>query len=92
MNRMLASILLGLAALIAVSLAAALFLFAYLKGRVRRSTVLLTAAFVAMMGGTIAAGGATGAFALGPMAVPFGVFLMLAAAVNGVLAYQASKR
>jgi hypothetical protein len=89
---MLASILIGLAALVAVSLAAALFLFAYLKGRVRRSTALLAAIAGMAIGGTIAVGGTLGSFPLGPMAVPFGVFLMLAAAINGVLAYQASKR
>ena len=89
---MLASILIGLAALIAVSLAAALFLFAHLRGRVRRSTALVVAIAGMAIGGTIAAGSALGGFAFGPMAVPFGVFLMLAAAVNGLLAYQASKR
>jgi hypothetical protein len=88
---MLTSILIGLAALVAVSLSAALFLFAHLKGRIRRSTVLSVAAAAVTIGGAIAISGAMGSLAFGPMAVPFGVFLTLAGGINGLLAYQASK-
>ena len=89
---MLASILIGLTALVAVSLSSALFLFAHLTGRIRRSTTLTAAALAATVGGALAGSGAIGSAVFGPMAVPFGVFLMLAAGVNGLLAYQASKR
>lgn len=88
---MLASILIGLAALIAVSLTSALFLLAHLKGRISRSTALAAAVVTMMLGAAIAGTSALGSGALGPMAVPFGVFLMLGAGINGLLAYQSSK-
>jgi hypothetical protein len=88
---MLVSILIGLAALVAVSLSSALFLFAHLTGRVRRSTALMTAVAAMTIGGTVAGSGAMGSAIFGHMAIPFGVFLMLAATINGLLAYQASK-
>ncbi len=88
---MLASILIGGSALLAVSLSAALLLFAHLTGRVRRSTALGVAAAALAIGATIAGSRALGSSVCGPMAVPFGVFLMLAAGVNGVLALQTRK-
>ncbi|HEV8390129.1 MAG TPA: hypothetical protein VGQ35_09815 [Dongiaceae bacterium] len=88
---MLASILIGVAALVAVCLSFALFLFAHLTGRVRRSTALRVAILGVALGACVAGGGFIGNGAFGPMAVLFGVFLMLAAGINGVIAYQASK-
>jgi hypothetical protein len=88
---MLASILIGLAALVAVSLSSAFLLFAHLTGRIRRSTALTVAVSVVAIGGTLAAAGMMEGFLLGHLATPIGVFLMLAAGVNGLLAYQASK-
>ncbi|HSE75928.1 MAG TPA: hypothetical protein VLB05_15525 [Dongiaceae bacterium] len=83
---MLASILIGLAVLIAVSSAAALLLFAHLTGRVRRATALAAAAAAMIAGAALA-----WSDALGPMAVPAGVFLMLAAGINGFLVLQSPK-
>lgn len=92
---MLAAILIGGAELVAISLAAALLLFAHLTGRLRRATALVVAAGAGILGLGIAAGGALGGAlggpALEPMATPFGVFLALAAAINGLVAYQARK-
>jgi hypothetical protein len=87
---MLASILIGSVALTAVSSAAALLLFAHLTGRVRRSTALIAAAAAMTAGAGLAYAGAADGFALGPMAVPVGVFLMLAAGINGFLVLQAA--
>lgn len=86
---MLASIVIGGAALVAVCLAAALFLFAHLTGRVRRVTALGAATVAAAAGATLAGASAMGCLLFGPMAVPLGVFVMLAAGINGFLAYQA---
>jgi hypothetical protein len=88
---MLASILIGSAALIGVSSAAALLLFAHLTGRVRRSTALIAATAAMTTGAGLAYGGASDGFTLGPMAVPVGVFLMLAAGINGFLVLRAPK-
>ena len=88
---MIASILIGIAALVAVCLCFALLLFAHLTGRVRRSTVLRVAVLGIALGACVAGNGLVGGAALGPMAVPFGVFLMLAAAINGLIALQAPK-
>jgi hypothetical protein len=86
---MLASILIGSAALLAVSLSAALFLFAHLTGRISRSTALGVAAIAVMSGATLAGSGLMGYVMFGRSVVPFGVCLMLAAGINGLLAYQA---
>jgi len=83
----------------AVSLSSALFLFAHLTGRVRRSTVLVAAAIVLLTNmGLVADGTLPGlvpgfgiGFGLGRIAVPIGVFLMLAAGINGLLALQSAK-
>jgi hypothetical protein len=80
---MLAAILIGSAALIAVLSASALLLFAHLTGRVRRSIALAAAATAVIAGAALACSGA-----LGSMAVPVGVFLMLAGAIDGLLVLQ----
>ena len=89
MDPMLTSILIGAAALVAVCLCFSLFLFAHLTGRVRRATALRVAIFGVVLGASVAGSGVIGNAAFGPMAVPFGVFLMLAAGISGLLAYQA---
>ena len=86
---MVLSILIGGAALLAVSLSAALLLFAHLTGRIRRSTALGVATIAAVAGATLACGGLMGCAVLGRSIVPLGVCLMLAAGLNGFLAYQA---
>lgn len=88
---MLASILIGGAVLLTVSLCAALLLFAHLTGRVRRSTALRVAVFGVALGTSITANGILGNAALGPMSIPFGVFLMVAAGISGLLVYQAPR-
>jgi hypothetical protein len=88
---MLASILIGLTALVIVLLSSALLLFAHLTGRIRRSTALTVAVSVVAIGAALAAAGTMEGFLLGQLATPIGVFLMLAAGVNGLLVYQASK-
>ena len=88
---MLASILIGGAELLAVLLSSALCLFAHLKGRVRRCTVLGIAALALTAGAAIAGSSLLGLILFGRTAVPFGVSLMLAAGINGFLAYQARK-
>jgi hypothetical protein len=88
---MLASILIGLAALIAVSSASALLLFAHLTGRVRRSTALGVAAAAMTAGAALVYSDTVEGFALASMAVPVGVFLILAAGINGFLVLQSAK-
>jgi hypothetical protein len=88
---MLASILIGSAALVAVSLSSAFFLYAHLTGRIRRSTALTVAVSIIAIGGTLAVAGAVDGFLFGRMATLIGVFLMLAAGINGFLVLQASK-
>lgn len=96
---MLASVLIGSTALMAVSLSSALVLFAHLTGRVRRSTVLVAATIALLTGmGLVADGALPGlvpgfgiGFGLGRIAVPIGVFLMLAAGINGFLVLQSPK-
>lgn len=88
---MLISILIGAAALVAVCLCFALFLFAYLTGRVRRGTALRVSALGVALGAAVAANGILGGAAFGPMSIPFGVFLMVAAGIAGLLVYQAPK-
>jgi uncharacterized transporter YbjL len=85
---MLAAILIGSAALIAVLSASALLLFAHLTGRIRRSTALGVAAAAMTAGAALAYAGGIEGFALGPMAVPVGVFLMLAGGIDGLLVLQ----
>jgi len=86
---MLASILIGGAALLTVSLSAALLLFAHLTGRVRRSTALAVAALALAIGAAIAGGGLMELLLFERTMVPLGVALMLAGAINGFLAYRA---
>ena len=88
---MLTSILIGAAALVAVCLCFSLFLFAHLTGRVRRATALRVAVLGVALGTAVAANGILGSAAFGPMSIPFGVFLMVAAGISGLLAYQSSK-
>jgi hypothetical protein len=88
---MLISILIGAAALVAVCLCFSLFLFAYLTGRVRRATALRVSALGVALGASVTANGLIGSAAFGPMSIPFGVFLMVAAGIAGLLVYHAPK-
>jgi hypothetical protein len=88
---MLAFILAGSAALIAVLSASALLLFAHLTGKVRRSSALALAVAAMAGGAGLAAAGTTEGFVLGPLAVPVGVFMMLAAGVNGFVMLASPK-
>lgn len=88
---MLTSILIGAVALVAVCLCFSLFLFAHLTGRVRRATALRVAALGVALGASVTGHGVLGSAAFGPMSIPFGVFLMVAAGIAGVLVYQAPK-
>jgi hypothetical protein len=88
---MLESILIGGAELLAVSLSSALCLFAHLKGRLRRSIALGIAALALTIGAAIASSGLLGFPLLGHTAVPFGVSLILAAGINGLVIFQSSK-
>ncbi|HET6158131.1 MAG TPA: hypothetical protein VFE34_07300 [Dongiaceae bacterium] len=87
---MLAPILIGFAAWIAVSIGSALLLFAHLTGRIRRATALSMAGGAVLVGGAIAGSSAMDLVPFGPMAIPFGVFLVLAAGINGLLACGAT--
>jgi hypothetical protein len=87
---MLISILIGAAALVTVCLCFSLFLFAHLTGRVRRATALRVSALGVALGASVTANGILGS-AFGPMSIPFGVFLMVAAGIAGLLVYQAPK-
>lgn len=88
---MLASILIGGAALLTVSLSAALLLFAHLTGRIRRSTALAVSALALAAGAVLAGSGLLGLLLFERTMVPLGVALMLAAGINGFLAYRAPK-
>ena len=88
---MLTSILIGAAALVAVCLCFSLFLFAHLTGRVRRATALRVAVLGVALGASVTGHGVLGSATLGPMSIPFGVFLLVAAGIAGVLVYQAPK-
>lgn len=88
---MLASILIGGAALVAGSLSAALLLFGHLTGRIRRSTALVVATIALAVSTAIAGGGMTGFLLFERTMMPFGVCLMLAAGINGFLAFQAPR-
>ena len=88
---MLISILIGTAALVAVCLCFSLFLFAHLTGRVRRATALRVSVLGLALGAAVTANGLLGSAAFGPMSIPFGVFLMVAAGIAGLLVYQAPK-
>lgn len=88
---MLTSILIGAVALVAVCLCFSLFLFAHLTGRVRRVTALRVAVLGVALGASVTGHGVLGSAAFGPMSIPFGVFLMVAAGIAGVLVYQAPK-
>ena len=89
MDPMLTSIVIGAAALVAVCLCFSLFLFAHLTGRVRRATALRVSVLGVALGVTVTAHGILGSAAFGPMSIPFGVFLMVAAGIAGLLVYQA---
>jgi hypothetical protein len=88
---MLTSIMIGAAALVAVCLCFSLFLFAHLTGRVRRATALRVSVLGLALGAAVTANGILGSAAFGPMSIPFGVFLMVAAGIAGLLVYQAPK-
>jgi hypothetical protein len=88
---MLTSIVIGAAALVAVCLSFSLFLFAHLTGRVRRATALRVAVLGVLLGAAVTGHGILGSTAFGPMSIPFGVFLMVAAGIAGLLVYQAPK-
>ena len=88
---MMTSILIGAAALVAVCLCFSLFLFAHLTGRVQRATALRVAVLGVVLGATVTGHGVAGSAAFGPMSIPFGVFLMVAAGIAGLLVYQAPK-
>ena len=88
---MLISILIGAVALVAVCLCFSLFLFAHLTGRVRRATALRVSVLGVALGATVTANGVLGSADFGPMSIPFGVFLMVAAGIAGLLVYQAPK-
>ena len=68
-----------------------LFLFAHLTGRVRRATALRVSTLGVVLGATVTAHGILGSAAFGPMSIPFGVFLMVAAGIAGLLVYQTPK-
>lgn len=88
---MLTSILIGAPALLAVCLCFSLFLFAHLTGRVRRATALRVAALGVALGAAVTGNGLLDSAAFGPMAIPFGVVLMVAAGIAGLLVHQARK-
>jgi hypothetical protein len=88
---MLTSILIGAAALVAVCLCFSLFLFAHLTGRVQRATALRVAVLGVALGATVTGHGILGSAAFGPMSIPFGVFLAVAAGIVGLLVFQAPK-
>jgi hypothetical protein len=88
---MLTSILIGAAALLAVCLCFSLFLFAHLTGRVRRATALRVAVLGVLLGAAVTGNGFLDGAAFGPMAIPFGVFLIVAAGIAGLLVYQAPR-
>jgi hypothetical protein len=89
---MVASILTGLAAVIAATASSALLLFAHLTGHIRRPVTLALALAALTIGAALAVAGAMDGFVLGHIAMPIGVALMLAAAINALVAYQASKQ
>ena len=91
MDPMLTSIVIGAAALVAVCLCFSLLLFAHLTGRVRRSTALRASVLGVLLGATVTAHGILGSAAFGPMSIPFGVFLVVAAGIAGLLVHQAPK-
>ena len=91
MDAMLTSILIGAAALVAACLCFSLFLFAHLTGRVQRATALRVSVLGVALGASVAAHGVMGSAAFGPMSIPFGVFLMVAAGIAGLLVYQTPK-
>jgi hypothetical protein len=88
---MLTSILIGSAALTVVLLSSAFLLFAHLTGRIGRSAALALLAAAAAVGGGLVAGAATEGFFIGRIALPIGVSLIVAAAINGVLVLLAPK-
>jgi len=89
MDPMLTSILIGAVALVAVCLCFSLFLFAHLTGRVRRATALRVSALGVLLGVAVTGNDIHSSAAFGPISIPFGVFLMVAAGIAGLLVYQA---
>jgi hypothetical protein len=87
---MVASILTGLAGIIAASLCSALLLFAHFTGRLRRPAALAIATAALTIGAALSLAGSMDGFVLGHVAQPIGVALMLAAAISGLLTYQAA--
>ena len=61
------------------------------SGRVRRATALRVSVLGLALGAAVTANGILGSAAFGPMSIPFGVFLMVAAGIAGLLVYQAPK-
>jgi hypothetical protein len=88
---MITSILIGSAALTVVLLSSALLLFAHLTGRIGRSAALALLAAAAAVGFGLVAGATTDGFFIGRIAMPIGVSLIVAAAINGVLVILAPK-
>ena len=87
---MIASILTGLAGIIAASLSSALLLFAHFTGRLTRPAALAITAAALTIGGALAVAGSMDDFVLGHVAQPIGVSLMLAAAISALVTYQAA--
>jgi hypothetical protein len=88
---MLTSILIGAGALVAVCLCFSLFLFAHLTGRVRRATALAGVGARRRARRQRHRQRPPGQRRVRPMSIPFGVFLMVAAGIAGLLVYQAPK-
>jgi hypothetical protein len=88
---MIASILIGSAALIAVLLSSALLLFAHLTGRIGRPAALALLFAAVAAGFVLVAGAAIDGFFIGRVALPIGVSLIVAAAINGTLVLLAPK-
>jgi hypothetical protein len=88
---MFTSILVGSAALTVVLLSSAFLLFAHLTGRIGRPAALGLLAAAAAVGCGFVAGAATEGFFIGRIALPIGVSLIVAAAINGVLVLLAPK-
>lgn len=88
---MLTSILIGSAAMTVVLLSSALLLFAHLTGRIGRPAALALLAAAAAVGSGLIAGAASEGFFIGRIALPIGVSLIVAAAINGVLVLLAPR-
>ena len=87
---MLTSIMIGLVALVTVSVSSAVFLYGHLTGRVKRSTALGVALLAMAAGAGLAIGGTMEVFTYNHTATLLGGFLMLASAINALLVHQVS--